>query len=104
LEPRYNCACYNWKSIHIDALGKLYTINIGLKEGVKHKMFGTQDIILITVIVVVLFGATRLPQIGSGIGQAIKNFKKGVSEIEEETNVTPKKDSSKKEEKSEIED
>ena len=67
-------------------------------------MFGTQDIILITVIVVVLFGATRLPQIGSGIGQAIKNFKKGVSELEEETNVTLKKDSSKKEEKSEIED
>jgi sec-independent protein translocase protein TatA len=46
-------------------------------------MFGTQDLILIGIIVVVLFGATRLPQIGSGIGQAIKNFKKGVSEAEE---------------------
>jgi Sec-independent protein translocase protein TatA len=30
-------------------------------------MFGTQDILLIGVIVVVLFGATRLPQLGSGI-------------------------------------
>jgi len=38
---------------------------------VKHKMFGTQDLILIGVIVVVLFGATKLPQLGSGIGQAI---------------------------------
>jgi sec-independent protein translocase protein TatA len=65
-------------------------------------MFGTQDIILITVIVVVLFGATKLPQIGSGIGQAIKNFKKGVAEGEE-IDVTPKKDNSKKE-KPEIED
>lgn len=46
-------------------------------------MFGTQDLILIGLIVVVLFGATRLPQIGSGIGQAIKNFKKGVSEADE---------------------
>jgi sec-independent protein translocase protein TatA len=67
-------------------------------------MFGTQDIILIGIIVVVLFGATRLPQLGSGIGQAIKNFKKGVSELEEEVNVTPKKDSSKKEEIEERED
>ena len=60
-------------------------------------MFGTQDLILIGIIVVVLFGATRLPQIGSGIGQAIKNFKKGISE-DDEIDVTPKKDSSKKEE------
>ena len=67
-------------------------------------MFGTQDILLIGIIVVVLFGATRLPQLGSGIGQAIRNFKKGVSELEEETDATPKKDSSKKKEKSEIED
>ena len=62
-------------------------------------MFGTQDIILITVIVVVLFGATRLPQIGSGVGQAIRNFKKSMSEADA-IDVTPKKDSPKKEESS----
>ena len=60
-------------------------------------MIGTQDLILIGVIVVVLFGATRLPQLGSGIGQAIKNFKKGISE-DDKIDVTPKKDSSEKEE------
>jgi sec-independent protein translocase protein TatA len=60
-------------------------------------MFGTQDILLIGIIVVVLFGATRLPQLGSGIGQAIRNFKKGISEADE-IDITPKKDSSKKEE------
>jgi sec-independent protein translocase protein TatA len=60
-------------------------------------MFGTQDLILIGIIVVVLFGATRLPQLGSGIGQAIKNFKKGISE-DDKIDVTPKKDSSEKEE------
>jgi sec-independent protein translocase protein TatA len=54
-------------------------------------MFGTQDIILIAVIVVVLFGTTRLPQIGSGIGQTIRNFKKGVAEADA-IDVTPKKD------------
>ena len=60
-------------------------------------MFGTQDIILIGIIVVVLFGATRLPQIGSGIGQAIKNFKKSMSEVDE-IDATQPKDSPKKEE------
>ncbi len=66
-------------------------------------MFGTQDIILIAVIVVVLFGATKLPQIGSGVGQAIKNFKKGISEADE-IDVTPPKDSPKKEETQKKED
>jgi sec-independent protein translocase protein TatA len=60
-------------------------------------MFGTQDLIIIGVIVVVLFGASKLPQLGSGIGQAIRNFKKGISE-DDKIDVTPKKDSSKKEE------
>lgn len=53
---------------------------------------GTQELIIILIIVVVLFGATRLPQIGSGIGQAIKNFKKSVKE-NDEIDVTPKKES-----------
>jgi sec-independent protein translocase protein TatA len=62
-------------------------------------MFGSQDIILFGIIVVVLFGATKLPQLGSGIGQAIRNFKKGISESEEieAPKESPKKDSSKKE-------
>lgn len=60
---------------------------------------GTQELIIIMIIVVVLFGATRLPQLGSGIGQAIRNFKKSVKEAEE-IDVTPDKDTkaSKKEE------
>jgi len=61
---------------------------------------GTQELIIILVIVVVLFGATRLPQIGSGIGQAIKNFKKGVKE-QDEIDVTPKKDDTKESKKEE---
>jgi sec-independent protein translocase protein TatA len=65
-------------------------------------MFGTQDILLIGIIVVVLFGATKLPQLGSGIGQAIKNFKKGIAEADA-IDVTEKKDSSKKEETEEKE-
>ncbi|MBI4849068.1 MAG: twin-arginine translocase TatA/TatE family subunit [Nitrospirae bacterium] len=50
---------------------------------------GASELIIILVIVVILFGATRLPQIGKGIGEAIKNFKKASSEPDE-IDVTPK--------------
>jgi sec-independent protein translocase protein TatA len=52
---------------------------------------GTTELLVILGIVVVIFGARRLPELGSGLGQAIKNFKKGVSS-KEEIDVTPKKD------------
>lgn len=52
---------------------------------------GTQELIIILIIIIVLFGATRLPQIGSGIGQAIRNFKKSVREGDE-IDVTPDKE------------
>jgi len=44
---------------------------------------GMQELIIVMIIVVVLFGATRLPQLGSGIGKAIKNFKDGIGEVSE---------------------
>ncbi len=49
---------------------------------------GATELIIILVIVVVLFGAQRLPEIGKGIGEAIKNFKKSTSE-QPEIDVTP---------------
>jgi sec-independent protein translocase protein TatA len=51
---------------------------------------GTTELIIILVIVMLLFGASRLPEIGKGIGKAIRNFKKSVSEPDE-IDVTPKK-------------
>lgn len=51
---------------------------------------GTQELMIILIIVVILFGATRLPQIGRGIGEAIRNFKKATSE-KDEIDVTPKR-------------
>jgi sec-independent protein translocase protein TatA len=52
---------------------------------------GTQELMLVLVIVIVLFGATKLPQIGSGVGQAIRNFKKSVSESEADDEKPKKK-------------
>lgn len=62
---------------------------------------GTQELIIVLIIIVVLFGATRLPQIGSGIGQAIKNFKKSVREGEE-IDVTPENDNKQETKKEKI--
>jgi sec-independent protein translocase protein TatA len=59
---------------------------------------GMQELLVILVIVIILFGGSRLPEIGKGIGKAIGNFKKGMSEPDE-IDVTPKKDIPKKEEK-----
>jgi len=39
---------------------------------------GFGELVLILLIVVVVFGATKLPQLGDGLGKAIKNFKRSV--------------------------
>ena len=51
---------------------------------------GFPELIIILVIVLVMFGANKLPEIGAGMGKAIKNFKKATSEPDE-IDVTPGK-------------
>ena len=50
---------------------------------------GTQEILVILVIVLVVFGAKRLPEIGGGLGRAIRNFRQAASEPDE-IDITPK--------------
>jgi sec-independent protein translocase protein TatA len=45
---------------------------------------GFPEIVLILVILVVLFGASRIPELGKGIGEGIRNFKKGMKGDEDE--------------------
>ncbi len=52
---------------------------------------GTTELMIVFGIVVVLFGARRLPELGSGVGKAIKNFKEGLSG-KDEIDVTPQKE------------
>jgi len=54
---------------------------------------GTSELILILVIVLIIFGVGKLPDIGSGLGKAIKNFKKASSDSE--IDVTPSSDKDK---------
>lgn len=44
--------------------------------------FGWMELLLVMVIVLVVFGAGKLPQLGEGLGKAIKGFKKSVHEPE----------------------
>lgn len=53
---------------------------------------GTQELIIILAIIFLIFGAKRLPEIGSGLGKAIKNFKGGVKSIEEGAAEKPKEE------------
>ncbi|UCG78289.1 MAG: twin-arginine translocase TatA/TatE family subunit [Nitrospirota bacterium] len=57
--------------------------------------FGVQELIIILIIVIVLFGATRLPELGKGVGKAIKNFKKATSEPDE-IDITPEREDQEK--------
>jgi sec-independent protein translocase protein TatA len=41
---------------------------------------GLPELMIIFLIVMVIFGANRLPQLGKGIGSAIKNFKEGMKD------------------------
>jgi len=52
-------------------------------------MLSTQDILVIGAIVVVLFGAKKIPELAKGVGEGIKNFKKAISDSGE-VDVTPK--------------
>lgn len=40
---------------------------------------GAPELVIILIIVVVVFGSTKLPQLGDGLGRAIKNFKRAIN-------------------------
>ncbi len=49
---------------------------------------GMGELIVVLIIVVVLFGANKLPQLGAGLGQGIKSFKKALNGDEEKPSST----------------
>ena len=50
---------------------------------------GYQELLIILVIVLVLFGANRLPELARSLGSSVKEFKKGVHEVKSEDAATP---------------
>ena len=45
---------------------------------------GTTELIIILVLVMIIFGAGKLPSVGGALGKSLRNFKEGVKEGEEE--------------------
>ena len=53
--------------------------------------FGHWELIIVLVIAMIIFGAGKLPQIGSALGKSIGNFKKGIAEDNKVENESTKK-------------
>ncbi|MBR5842670.1 MAG: twin-arginine translocase TatA/TatE family subunit [Bacteroidaceae bacterium] len=52
---------------------------------------GTGEIILIALVVLLLFGGKKIPELMKGLGKGVKSFKDGMNEIEKDLNSdTPK--------------
>ena len=56
---------------------------------------GYQELLLILVIVLILFGAQRLPDLARSLGSSVKEFKKGVNDLKDDTAAVKKADEKK---------
>ncbi len=57
---------------------------------------GMPELLIILVIILIIFGVGKLPDIGSAIGKGIKNFKKSMNDANEITDQSSKKEEDKK--------
>lgn len=57
---------------------------------------GYQELLLILVIVLILFGAQRLPDLAKSLGSSVKQFKKGIAEVTDDDTAAAKKEEEKK--------
>ena len=48
--------------------------------------FGTPEIIIITLVILLLFGGKKIPELMKGLGKGVKSFKDGVKGLEDEIN------------------
>ena len=51
---------------------------------------GFWEIVIIALVVLLLFGGKKIPELMRGLGKGVKNFKDGIKEVEEEVNETKK--------------
>ena len=50
---------------------------------------GMQEIIVIALIVLLLFGGKKIPELMKGVGKGVKSFKEGMNEVDEQVNQKP---------------
>jgi sec-independent protein translocase protein TatA len=57
---------------------------------------GWGELLIILAIVFIIFGINKLPQLGKGLGEGIRNFKSAIKSIHEETEEKPKQENEEK--------
>ncbi len=60
-------------------------------------MIGTWEIVAIVLVVLLLFGGKKIPELMKGLGQGVKSFKQGMNEVEKEIKDIDRKDYHKEE-------
>lgn len=53
---------------------------------------GTGEIVIILVVVLLLFGAKKIPELARGLGRAVNSFRQGLNEVSDELNAKEKKE------------
>jgi sec-independent protein translocase protein TatA len=51
---------------------------------------GTAEIVVIAVVIVLVFGVNKIPQLGKGLGEGIRNFKSAIKSVNEDPDEKPK--------------
>ena len=73
---------------HLTTLNYMMTLKTMLLFGL-----GGQEILLIALVVLLLFGGAKIPELMKGLGKGVKSFKDGMKEIDEDVKTDePKKD------------
>ena len=52
---------------------------------------GSQEIIIIALVILLIFGDKKIPELMRGLGKGVSQFKKGMKDIEDEINAEPEK-------------
>ena len=52
---------------------------------------GGQEIIIIALVILLIFGGKKIPELMRGLGKGVSQFKKGMNDIEEQINAEPEK-------------
>ncbi|MDD2612799.1 MAG: twin-arginine translocase TatA/TatE family subunit [Bacteroidales bacterium] len=58
---------------------------------------GAPEIIIIALVILLIFGGKKIPELMKGLGKGVRSFKEGIKDIDEEISKDPDKDSDKKE-------
>jgi sec-independent protein translocase protein TatA len=59
---------------------------------------GAGEIIIVALVILLLFGGKKIPELMKGLGKGVKSFKDGINDIEKEITAEPKKEDTTKSE------